>query len=27
LKVIMLAGYRPLQIVTPGDFLLHIGAH
>jgi putative PIN family toxin of toxin-antitoxin system len=27
LKVILLAGYRPLQIVTPGDFLLHIGAH
>ncbi len=26
LKVIMLAGYRPLQIVTPGDFLLRIGA-
>ena len=26
LKVILLAGYRPLQIVTPGDFLRHIGA-
>ena len=25
LKVILLAGYRPLQIVTPGDFLRHIG--
>ena len=27
LKVILLAGYRPLQIVTPGDFLRHVGAH
>jgi putative PIN family toxin of toxin-antitoxin system len=27
LKVILLAGYRPLQIVTPGDFLRHLGAH
>ena len=25
LKVILLAGYRPLQIVTPGEFLRHIG--
>ena len=24
LKVILLAGYRPLQIVTPGDFLRHL---
>jgi predicted nucleic acid-binding protein len=27
LKVILLAGYRPLQIVTPSDFLRHLGAH
>jgi putative PIN family toxin of toxin-antitoxin system len=26
LKVILLAGHRPLQIVTPGDFLRHLGA-
>lgn len=26
LKVILLAGYRPLQILTPGDFLRHLGA-
>jgi putative PIN family toxin of toxin-antitoxin system len=26
LKVILLAGHRPLQILTPGDFLRHLGA-
>jgi hypothetical protein len=23
---VLLAGYRPLQIVTPGDVLRHVGA-